>query len=345
MAMSKIRTMRVDDFLNEHKSSWINGTNKILKADEQIKFDGALLYIGDSFIRRERISELFTKIDKRIKISADMPNDLIYTITKYLLERSVQTEITIIDKEIVSLFKKIPFMLADLCAEIQSITKSHLISIDSYVDDDFVTIYSIDQVRGIEPRKDDVVCRGLAVRVTIMGLIEIYPFSFRMSCSNGAIHRIDELGNSKWSFQFNSKWAFQFNGGREDYKGWFAHVKNEYEPTASSVLKRISSLTEKTVKTDEIGKFLHVILGRQNPHRRRELDSIIVSEDSINAYDLWNLTTSEYTNLANENHKQSFKYFKLGGAIGDFLGRPYYGKVNCVTCGNKIGEITRSDVG
>ena len=193
------------------------------------------------------------------------------------------------------------------------ITESHLISISSYVGDDFVTIYSIDQVREIEPKKDDVICSGLAVRITIMGLIEIYPFSFRMWCSNGAIHRIDDRGNSNW--------AFQFNGGREDYKGWFAHVKNEYAPTTSSVLKRISSLTEKTVKTDEIGKVLHVILGRQNPHRRRELDSIIVRNDSINAYDLWNLTTYEYTTLANENHKQSFKYFKLGGAIGDFLGK------------------------
>ena len=94
MAMPKIRAMTIDEFLNKHKSSWINGTNKILEADEQIKFDGALLYIGDSFIRRERISELFTKIDKRIKISADeMPDDLIETITKYLLGRSLQRKL------------------------------------------------------------------------------------------------------------------------------------------------------------------------------------------------------------------------------------------------------------
>jgi len=332
MPRPAVNVITIDDFLNKHKSSWINGTDKTLKANEQIKFDGDLLYIGDSFVRRERISELFTMIDKRIKISADdMPFDLVETITRYLLGRSVKPEITILDNEIVSfMHKKIPYTLKDLCAEIQCITESYLIAIDSRVGDDFVRIYSIDKVREAEPQQGDVVCSGLAVQVTIKGLIEIYPFSFRMWCSNGAIHKIDER---------EKNWSFQFNGGGEDSEGWFGHVKEKYAATASSMLKRISSLTTKTVRTNEISKFLRVILGQQHSLPRRELDSIINRDNSINAYDLWNLTTRAYTTLAKKNYKQAFKYFKLGGAIGDYLGGPHDGDVECVACGHKIGEI------
>lgn len=326
----KVRT--IDDFLENHQKTWLNATNKTLQYEEPIKLDGDLLRIGDNFVRADLIPELFKSIDKTISLSTrDMPDDLVEHITEYFLRKS-GGQVAILDDEIVSFMKKgLPYTLKELCDKVHIITESSLISMDSYIGDDFIAIYSIDKIRKIEPQKDDVVCGGLAVEATFAGLIKIYPFSFRMWCSNGAVHRINDK---------QTQWYFQFNGGGDNSETWFDIIKKTYDTEVNSTLMRISSLREKELLISDIGQFLRVIVGRNNLPKS-VLESLTKDTElrsPINAYDFWNLTTEAYTHLVQENPRKGLKYFKLGGYIGDFI-YDHPPLVECRSCGTPFGEI------
>jgi len=335
MTTQKIQAITIESFLNQHQRMWMNAENVELQADKQIKICDDSLSIGDYFFKTNRIPKLFKMLDKKIEISLKGPvDDLVIHITEYLLKKRKKLDVSIINNEIISFKHKIfPYTFKQFCGKISSITKSGLIAEESYVGDDLATIYFIDKAINKEPKKDDIVCAGLAVRATIEGLIDLYPFSFRMWCSNGAIHRIDDQ---------NSRWSFQFNGGGEELgERFFNDVKNKYEATGIQTLEHIASLKNKTVETSNITGFLRQMVGPQQSLPRREIDLILKnlkSEKEMSAYDFWNNITERLTYRALKNPERGFRYFNFGGAIGDYIGDTF-GPVRCKSCGTPFGAI------
>jgi len=333
--MPEIQAYIMKDFIEKYQDTWMYAENKTLQPEEPIKLDEDFLYIGKYFVRSELIPKLLNEIDERISLPTDdIPADLVEHITEYFLKKS-GGKVAILDNEIMSFTpKKLPYTLKELCDKVQMLTKSNYISEQSYIGDHFITIYSIDSINTREPKIDDVVCGGLAVEATISGSIKIYPFSFRMVCSNGAIHRIDD--------EQKNKWGFQPNGDGKDPDPWFDHIKSTYDSEMNSTLDRISSLRKKEVSIDDIGQFLRVIVGQNNLPRSvlELLTSEIRLGGPINAYDFWNLTTQAYTHLAKKNPRRGFKYFKLGGSIGDYIYKPPSTSVNCKSCGKPFGCIS-----
>lgn len=330
--MTKIEAIKIDEFLKANCKTWVNAQNVQLQGTESITVEGQSLRIGKWRVRPECISKLFLDIAKRTSLHADeIPADRLQSLSAFILGKATPLDLLVVEDEIID-FRHKKLMVKDLCEQIRETTQSDLLSVQSAVDDRYVTVYSIDEVRSTMPRKDDVVCGGIAVKASINGRVLIYPFSFRMFCSNGAVHRVDDIKNS---------WKFQINGNQNSFHDWFDTVRAGYASEVDATMVRIRSLTEKKVETKEVGSFLTVISGSKSSAPKRivaEVSAQLHRDGSMNAYDFWNHLTAEYTQLASKHRTRAFSYLRYAGKIGDVIAEPPH-DVTCMSCGGKYGRI------
>lgn len=333
--MTQIKVVKIEEFLKANRNTWVNAHNEQLQGTESIAVEGDFLRIGKWLARPECISKFFLDIAKRTSLNADgFPTDLLQSISAFILGKAVPLKLLVVEDEIIDFRHKKPasLTLEILCEQIRETTRSELLSIQSFVDHEHVTVYSIDKERQTTPRKDDVVCGGMAVQASINGRVRIYPFSFRMWCSNGAVHRVDDSQKS---------WEFLLNGNQNSFHELFRTIKAGYESEVDATMKRICSLTDKTVETKEVVSFLRLVSGSKLAAQKRVVEVVsaqLRSDGSMNAYDFWNRLTAEYTQLASEHRARGFSYLRYAGKIGDVIADPPH-EVTCKSCGGRYGRI------
>ena len=233
--MEKVKFMKFSDFERRFSKTWLNALNEKIDKTEKTEIkSNEKLFIGDKFVPLNEIPKLLGSLNLGIQITTGMPHELLQGLFEYLLEKDVFSTVAVVDKEIISFSAtRIPYNLNKLSEVLKDINNSDIIAAISMVDDDQANIFSIDRVLKTHPRKGDDVCGGLALNVLKEGVIRAFPFSFRMWCSNGAVHMVPKKLKT-WEMKFHSN---------SESNGFFDIIQKEYNEAVGETLNHIRNLT------------------------------------------------------------------------------------------------------
>jgi hypothetical protein len=255
-----------------------------------------------------------------------VPTELLIPHLKYFIgmkSEPVVCEISKADDRTIRSFgeNKNKMDLATVASEFRNITKSELLSGNSFIKNRRVVMYGITSEIAKEPRKGDIVEGGLYFDFDKRyEKVNASVYTNRLVCSNGAIATSSHL---KWK------------KGNQQIPEFLSKIKKEYENHCNVSLILLENLDKM-----EVGDLtcLENLLNEYTNHifiPDKIVGNIkikVLAHTISNMYDIWNIITEEVTHGTYENEAR-LNLLKYCGVAAELSAT---GKSHCSYCGKSL---------